>query len=302
MWDKGIAEYLDYLLIERGMAKNTIVSYERDLNQFAEILKEAGIVDPIKVSLDDLYLYLAVLWRKKMVSTTIARKIACIRGFYEYYRLEGKIKVNPTKKLDTIKRKQALPEVLNEFEVDKLLAAPEGDVLGLRDKAMLELLYATGMRISELLNLNIGDIELEAGYVRTKGKGDKERIVPLGEVANEAIKKYLSASRPRLLKRPTDAYFVNARGGRLSRQGFWKILKSYASKAGITKDVSPHSLRHSFATHLLQNGADLRTVQELLGHADIATTQIYTHLSQSRIRQVYNQTHPRSQRKNNEGN
>jgi len=297
MWEGAISEYLNYLLVERGMAENTITSYRKDLQQFAKIMKEAGIADPLRVSEDDLYLYLAVLW-KKMVTSTVARKVACIRGFFEYFRGNGKIKVNPAKNLEGIKRRQHLPEFLSEEEVDRLLSIPGGDVLGIRDKAMLELMYATGMRVSELLSLNIGDIEFEAGYVRTRGKGDKERIIPLGEVANEALQNYLRVSRPRLLKTPTDAFFVNARGDRLTRQGFWKILKSYTEQAGIKKKISPHSLRHSFATHLLNIGEDRRTVQELLGHADIATTQIYTHLSQSRLRQVYVETHPRGKKRN----
>lgn len=293
-WSLMIKEYLDYLLIERGMAQNTIDSYRRDLQQFSEIMLEKEINDPSLVKVDMLYDYLGVLWQKQMSSTTIARKIACIKGFYDYYQVNGLVEYNPASKLDSIKRKQALPQVLSEKEVDKLLSAPKGDIYGLRDKAMLELLYATGMRVTEMLDLDIGDIELEAGFVRCKGKGDKERIVPLGNLANTAVKEYLELSRPKLLKKRNNAYFLNNRGNRLSRQGFWKIIKGYTAKVGIVKEISPHTLRHSFATHLLKHGADLRTVQELLGHADISTTQMYTHLSQSSIRQVYKNTHPRS--------
>ena len=293
MWTEAINEYLNYLLIECGLAQNTIAAYGRDLLQFKEILMVQGLENPYMVELNNLYDYLAVLWQKKMSSTTIARKVACIRGFYDYYYLQNKVKINPAAKLDAIKRKQSLPQVLSEQEVDRLLNAPQGDILGLRDKAMLELLYATGMRISELLNLDIGDIELEAGFVHCTGKGDKQRIVPLGGLAKEALERYLQFSRPKLLKTRNDAYFLNNRGKRLSRQGFWKILKAYAEELKILKEISPHTLRHSFATHLLKNGADLRAVQELLGHADIATTQIYTHLNQSHIRQVYQKTHPR---------
>lgn len=297
MWSKAIDEYLNYLLIERGMAQNTISAYSRDLLQFQEILRAYDLENPFSVELKHLYDYLAVLWQRKMSSTTIARKVACIRGFYDYYYLQNKVKVNPATKLDAIKRKQSLPQVLSEQEVDKLLNAPKSDILGLRDKAMLELLYATGMRVSELLNLDIGDIELEVGFVRCTGKGNKERIIPLGGLAKEATEKYLQFSRPRLLKTRNDAYFLNSRGKRLSRQGFWKIMKSYTKELKILKEISPHTLRHSFATHLLKHGADLRAVQELLGHADIATTQVYTHLSQSHIRQVYQKTHPRGEKK-----
>ncbi|HHY18701.1 MAG TPA: site-specific tyrosine recombinase XerD, partial [Firmicutes bacterium] len=280
-----------------GMAQNTIKAYRRDLIQFQNIMLSQDISDPFLVKLDNLYDYLGVLWQKDMASTTIARKLACIRGFYDFQQARGNIKANPAKKLDTVKRKQSLPQVLSEKEVDKLLEAPKGDILGLRDKAMLELLYATGMRVSEMLDLDIGDIELDGGFVRCRGKGEKERIVPLGDIAKEALLEYLNYSRPKLNKKRNDAYFLNNRGDRLSRQGFWKIMKAYTKEVGITKEISPHTLRHSFATHLLKNGADLRTVQELLGHADIATTQIYTHLSQGRIRQVYRKTHPRGVKK-----
>lgn len=297
MWLKAIEDYLSYLLIERGMAQNTIKAYRRDLIQFQNIMLSQDISDPFLVKLDNLYDYLGVLWQKDMASTTIARKLACIRGFYDFQQARGNIKANPAKKLDTVKRKQSLPQVLSEKEVDKLLEAPKGDILGLRDKAMLELLYATGMRVSEMLDLDIGDIELDGGFVRCRGKGEKERIVPLGDIAKEALLEYLNYSRPKLNKKRNDAYFLNNRGDRLSRQGFWKIMKAYTKEVGITKEISPHTLRHSFATHLLKNGADLRTVQELLGHADIATTQIYTHLSQGRIRQVYRETHPRGVKK-----
>lgn len=297
MWLKAIEDYLSYLLIERGMAQNTIKAYRRDLIQFQNIMLSQDISDPFLVKLDNLYDYLGVLWQKDMASTTIARKLACIRGFYDFQQARGNIKANPAKKLDTVKRKQSLPQVLSEKEVDKLLEAPKGDILGLRDKAMLELLYATGMRVSEMLDLDIGDIELDGGFVRCRGKGEKERIVPLGDIAKEALLEYLNYSRPKLNKKRNDAYFLNNRGDRLSRQGFWKIMKAYTKEVGITKEISPHTLRHSFATHLLKNGADLRTVQELLGHADIATTQIYTHLSQGRIRQVYRKTHPRGVKK-----
>jgi len=299
MWPEAINEYLDYLLIERGMAQNTISAYRRDLNQYAKIMTAKKIADPVDVDLESIYDYLAVLWRDKLASTTIARKIACLRGFYDHLHAKGQIKNNPVAKLDAIKRKQSLPQVLSEQEVDKLLSAPKGDCLGLRDKAMLEILYATGMRVSEMLSLDIGDIELEAGFVRCRGKGDKERIVPLGNIAKKAIEDYLALSRPKLLKKKNNAYFLNNRGERLSRVGFWKLIKTYTKEAGISKDISPHTLRHSFATHLLKNGADLRTVQELLGHADIATTQLYTHLSQSRIRQVYREAHPRSVKREN---
>ncbi len=297
MWLKAIEDYLSYLVIERGMAQNTIKAYRRDLIQFQNIMLSQDISDPFLVKLDNLYDYLGVLWQKDMASTTIARKLACIRGFYDFQQARGNIKANPAKKLDTVKRKQSLPQVLSEKEVDKLLEAPKGDILGLRDKAMLELLYATGMRVSEMLDLDIGDIELDGGFVRCRGKGEKERIVPLGDIAKEALLEYLNYSRPKLNKKRNDAYFLNNRGDRLSRQGFWKIMKAYTKEVGITKEISPHTLRHSFATHLLKNGADLRTVQELLGHADIATTQIYTHLSQGRIRQVYRETHPRGVKK-----
>ena len=224
--------------------------------------------------------------------------MSALKGFFNYAAKEGYIKINPARNLESPKQAQLLPKVLTEAEVERLLAAPDcTSAIGQRDKAMLELLYATGLRVSELVNLDVADVNRDVGFVRCMGKGSKERIVPVGKKALEALELYLNRGRRQILKeRRSTVLFVNWRGNRITRQGFWKILKAYGEQAKLTLALKPHILRHSVATHLLENGADLRIVQEILGHADISTTQIYTHLTNSRIREVYENHHPRAHR------
>ncbi|MHB8157946.1 MAG: site-specific tyrosine recombinase XerD, partial [Desulfocucumaceae bacterium] len=227
---------------------------------------------------------------------TISRRLAALKSLFRFLINEERIEIDPTENLESPKKTQKLPRVLTTGEVDQLLEQPQtGTVAGLRDKAMLELLYATGIRVSELVDLEKRDISLKEGYIRCLGKGSKERIVPMGDMAVHYMEAYLQRSRVKLIgKANSDALFLNHRGGRITRQGFWKIVKKYASRSNIQKDITPHTLRHSFATHLLENGADLRAVQELLGHADISTTQIYTHLTKKRLKEVYKSSHPRA--------
>ncbi|NLY10309.1 MAG: site-specific tyrosine recombinase XerD [Firmicutes bacterium] len=291
-----LEHYLSHLLIERGLAQNTIEAYRNDLIQFLdfcfELDKSIEDVDPFTI--------LSFLHRLKMegqAPSSLARKGTAIRGFFQFLVLEDKLEHNPCAFMDSPKQERKLPAVLTMEEVDCLLAVPDLTTeAGYRDKAMLEVLYATGMRVSELIGLDIGDID-PLGFVRCFGKGSKERIIPLGRSAQRAVDDYLRFSRGKIVKSLREqALFVNMRGKRMTRQGFWKILKKYGKLAGIKQEITPHTLRHSFATHLLQNGADLRSVQEMLGHVDIATTQIYTHLTSEHLLNVYDQTHPRAKR------
>lgn len=289
-----IDNYLNHLSVERGLSLNTLEAYSRDLNHFAVFCQEHNYElkqADVQVLIDYLYL----LRGEGHKASTVARKIAALRGFYSFLVAEKLLTKNPCSLLENPKQGQKLPQVLTLDEVDRLLAAPEREKpADYRDKAMLEVLYATGMRVSELLGLDVGDID-ELGFVKCLGKGNKERIIPIGSKALVAVSDYLLHGRNQLvLNSKQAALFVNRRGGRLSRQGFWKILKSYQLKAGITRPVSPHTLRHCFATHLLQNGADLRSVQEMLGHVDISTTQIYTHLTKNYLRDIYRKAHPRA--------
>lgn len=290
--------FLDYLLIDRMLAENTIKSYEFDLQSFGAFLTERQ--RPVQgVTKADLQQYLAHLYDMGFATTTVSRHLSTIRAFYGYLLVEGLVKMSPCELIESPKLLKNLPTVLNLDEVTRLLNSfTEESSNDVRNKAMVELLYASGMRVSELLALDLADLYLEMGFVRCMGKGNKERIVPIGEVATEALMVYLNGSRQELLKEnvKTDALFINRLGGRMSRQGFWKILKQQARLAGIAKEISPHKLRHSFATHLIENGADLRIVQELLGHADIATTQIYTHISRSHLAKVIEETHPRAKK------
>jgi integrase/recombinase XerD len=240
--------------------------------------------------------FLAEQRERGLASSTLTRNLAAIRSFYQFLLREQITTVNPAMELETPKAEKKLPVVLSLSEIELLLDQPDpGNTAGLRDSAMLELLYATGMRVSELVSLDVSSVNMKMGFVKCHGKGNKERIIPMGSVAIRSVQEYLRNSRLKMLKaREEKALFVNQQGTRLTRQGFWKILKKYAHKAGIQTDITPHTLRHSFATHLLENGADLRSVQEMLGHADIATTQIYTHVARRKIKDVYNQTHPRA--------
>ncbi|MFD5848553.1 site-specific tyrosine recombinase XerD [Cytobacillus pseudoceanisediminis] len=296
--DDQLRDFIHYLLVEKGLAKNTIVSYERDLKSYLKYLKSEEKISSLEsVQRTQIVQFLGFLKKQGKSSKTLARHIASIRAFHQFLLREKAVGHDPSVHIETPQMERSLPKVLNMLEVETLLDFPEiKDHFGLRDKAMLELLYATGIRVSELIGLNIGDVHLTMGFVRCIGKGNKERIVPIGKTASEALEKYLNEGRGKFApkKHKDEALFLNHHGKRLSRQGFWKILKRLAQEAGIEKELTPHTLRHSFATHLLENGADLRAVQEMLGHADISTTQIYTHVTKTRLKDVYSQYHPRA--------
>ncbi len=293
---KQLQEYTNYLAVEKGLSKNTLESYRRDLNKFIAFLNKREVVNPEKVDREDINFFLAELKANKSATSTISRTIASIRSFFNFLMEEGFIESNPALNLESPKIEKKLPRVLTTSEIDRLLGQPRpGDHKGLRDKAMLELLYASGIRVSELIDLNLSDFDPRVGYLRCRGKGQKERIVPIGSVAINSVNEYMSKARSRLCKNNGEtALFVNQHGNRMTRQGFWKILKKYAFKSNIDGEITPHTIRHSFATHLLENGADLRSVQEMLGHSDIATTQVYTQITRKKIREVYDKTHPRA--------
>lgn len=290
-----IHEFITYLSVERGLATNTLESYGRDLRQYSEYL-EADSETLDAVSRSTVVAYLLHLQGQGKATATIARRLAALKAFYQFLLRERRINQDPTANLESPKLEKRLPKVLTVREVERLLAQPDpAQPAGMRDRAMLELLYATGIRVSELVSLSVVDVNLEMGYIRCSGKGAKERIVPLGSLAIQSCREYLERARGRLVKHESEeALFVNHHGHRLTRQGFWKIVKKYADDAKIEKEITPHTLRHSFATHLLENGADLRSVQEMLGHADISTTQIYTHVTKGRLKEVYARTHPRA--------
>jgi integrase/recombinase XerD len=292
-----ISEFLHYIQVERGLAQNTIQSYQRDLKQYALYVKNVENKKGInEIDRQTIVQYLYFMKEQGRAETTIARTIASIRAFHQFSLREKLANQDPSVHLDIPKRAKRLPKILSMQEVEALLVAPAGnDVISIRNRAMLETLYATGMRVSELINLTVTDTHLTMGFVRCIGKGNKERIIPLGGEATKALQLYLEQSRLSLMKKQRhDVLFVNHHGKPLSRQGFWKILKQLAGKAKIEKPLTPHTLRHSFATHLLENGADLRAVQEMLGHVDISTTQIYTHVTKARMKDVYAQHHPRA--------
>lgn len=291
-----IDEFIYYLSVERGLAENTLVSYKLDLIKLMEYLAGKGINDIKGITKTHIIGYLLQLQKEGKAASTVSRNLASIKTFHHFLLNEGFISKDPTINLESPKLEKRLPKVLSVQEVDLLLAQPDTiKPAGIRDKAMLEVLYATGMRVSELLTLNLEDINIEMGYIRCFGKGSKERIVPIGSIAQKYINEYLNRGRVKLIKATAEkVFFLNHHGRRMTRQGFWKIIKHYAQEAGIKKEITPHTLRHSFATHLLENGADLRSVQEMLGHADITTTQIYTHLTKGKLREVYTKTHPRA--------
>jgi integrase/recombinase XerD len=293
-----IRDFIHFLTVEKRLAKNTLVSYERDLKSYLTYLKNVEqMTDWNSSRRVNIIHFLAHLKDQGKSSKTLARHIASIRSFHQFLIREKVTDHDPSVHIETPQQEQTLPKVLSQEEVESLLDSPKTmDHYGLRDKAMLELLYATGMRVSELINLDSGDIHATMGFVRCTGKGNKERIIPIGQTALLAIEEYLTKGRGKFVSKKyrTDALFLNHHGNRLTRQGFWKILKKLAKEAHIEKDLTPHTLRHSFATHLLMNGADLRAVQEMLGHADISTTQIYTHVTNVRLKEVYSKTHPRA--------
>ncbi|MDN5326890.1 MAG: integrase/recombinase XerD [Moorella sp. (in: firmicutes)] len=291
-----VDQFLYYLVVERGLAENTLASYNSDLQQFLLYLEGAGVKSPRDVTRGLLVAYLVKMQQDGRSPATISQHLAALKSFYHFLLRERLVESDPTANLESPRQSKKLPQVLTVAEVEKLLNQPRTDTpAGLRDKAMLELLYATGLRVSELVSLNVDQVNLEGEFVRCLGKGSRERVVPMGQVACFYVRTYIENGRGKLIKRATEpALFVNHHGRRLSRQGCWKILKGYVRAANLKKDITPHTLRHSFATHLLENGADLRSVQELLGHADIGTTQIYTHLTRKKIREVYDHTHPRA--------
>lgn len=293
-----LKDFIHFLIVEKGLAQNTIVAYERDLKSYIHYLKTAETILQLNdVQRIHIVHFLGFLKEQGKSSKTVARHVASIRAFHQFLLRDKVTDHDPSVLIETPKLERSLPKVLNLQEVERLLDTPKTtDHYGLRDKAMLEILYATGIRVSELIGLNLGDVHLTMGFVRCIGKGNKERIIPVGRTAQSALENYLKHGRPCFLpkNRQEEALFLNHHGKRLTRQGFWKILKKITKEAGIDKELTPHTLRHSFATHLLENGADLRSVQEMLGHADISTTQIYTHVTKTRLKDVYSKFHPRA--------
>ncbi|GMG79146.1 recombinase XerD [Bacillus safensis] len=292
-----LSDFIHFMTVERGLSENTIVSYKRDLqNYLSFLMTHEQLTDIRDVTRLHIIHYLKQLKEEGKSSKTSVRHLSSIRSFHQFLLREKVTTDDPSWNIETQKTERTLPKVLSLGEVEKLLDTPNQHTpFDYRDKAMLELLYATGIRVSEMLDLTLADVHLTMGFVRCFGKGRKERIVPIGEAAASAIEEYLEKGRSKLLKKqPSDALFLNHHGKKMSRQGFWKNLKKRAIEAGIQKELTPHTLRHSFATHLLENGADLRAVQEMLGHADISTTQIYTHVTKTRLKDVYHKFHPRA--------
>ncbi len=292
---EGILQaFLGYLSVEKGLAANTRYAYAQDLHKLLLYFKLRKLQWKT-VKEEDLVKFIHNQSRAGLSSRSVARLISSIKAFYRYLALDGLIKKSPAHNLSTPKLWFSLPKFLKVREVERLLSQPKvEDKRGLRDRAMLELLYATGLRVSELVSLRMEDINLEDGFLLCRGKGGKERLVPLGKSAAEVVVDYLLQARPKFLKTGSEYLFLTARGGPFTRQGFWKMLKKYALQAGLDRELSPHVLRHSFATHMLERGADLRSVQLMLGHSQITTTQIYTHVTRKRLRRVYDQFHPRA--------
>ena len=289
--------FLEYLTVELGLSANTRQAYERDLRLFCKTLGFKNSDALVNVSREQITGYMTQLKEKGLAAATIARKLAAIKAFYRFMTAEGYIDANPAEVVEAGTKGIKLPRVLSEDEVVRLLSQPDITTAeGFRDRTMLEVLYATGMRVSELINLTLERVDLNMKYIIAFGKGSKERIVPLGSVAAEFMQQYLEKVRPKLTHadRNTNIVFLAFGGHELTRQRFWQIIRAYGRKANINKALTPHILRHSFATHLLDNGADLRSVQELLGHSDISTTQIYTHLTNKRLRDIYEKAHPRA--------
>lgn len=289
--------FLEYLTVELGLSANTRQAYERDLRLFCKTLGFKNSDALINVSREQITGYMTQLKEKGLAAATIARKLAAIKAFYRFMTAEGYMDANPAEVVEAGTKGIKLPRVLSEDEVVRLLNQPDITTAeGFRDRTMLEVLYATGMRVSELINLTLDRVDLNMKYIIAFGKGSKERIVPLGSVAAEFLQQYLEKVRPKLTheERNTNIVFLAFGGHELTRQRFWQIIRAYGRKANINKALTPHILRHSFATHLLDNGADLRSVQELLGHSDISTTQIYTHLTNKRLRDIYAKAHPRA--------
>jgi integrase/recombinase XerD len=290
-----IDDFLNFMAVEKGASRNTIDGYSRDLNRYAAFIDSRHIQDIRRIGAEELLCYLAGLKEEGLAPNSVNRALAALRGFYKYLLREKRLESTPVAHIELARVWMHLPDVLSREEMGLLLAQP-GLVtpVGVRDTAMLELMYATGIRVSELIGLTLNSINWQVGYVVALGKGEKERIVPLGRTAYEQVKRYLDQVRPLMLKGgQCNTLFLNRCGKGLSRQGFWKIVKKYAGKANMAKKVHPHTFRHSFATHLLEGGADLRSVQIMLGHADISTTQIYTHVTRERLKEIHRKYHPR---------
>lgn len=288
--------FLEYLVVELGLSANTRLAYERDLRLFGKYLGLEESSDLTFVTRENIIAYLTELKRKGLASATIARKLAAIKAYYRFMMAEGYLDSDPAEVVEAGIKGARLPRVLTEEDVLALLEQPNLDTdEGYRDRTMLELLYATGLRVSELVNIKVGSINLQMNYVIAFGKGSKERLIPLGSVAAKYLKHYLEEIRPKFIKNDNEKILFLSRGGKgITRFRFWQIIRNYGKAANLSKSLTPHVLRHSFATHLLDNGADLRSVQELLGHSDISTTQIYTHLTNKRLRDIYSKTHPRA--------
>ena len=290
-----IDTFLNYLSVERGLANNTIISYREDLNNYTDFLTGHQIGALSKINKDDITDFMLSQKDKGISANSIARRLAAIRMFHRFLARERILKSDPTNLIESPRLWKKIPETLSLNEVDALISQPDvRDKQGIRDRAILETLYATGMRVSEAVNLKTDNVNLDIGFLRCIGKGNKERVIPIGKKAIISIKRYLTASRPRFLKeRQSDILFLSRFGKKISRQSFWKLIKQYARQARIKKTIRPHTIRHSFATHLLERGADLRSVQEMLGHANISTTQIYTHINKDRLKTIHKMFHPR---------
>ena len=292
--EQSIVDFTEYLRNEKKSSENTVLSYARDLKGFCRFMKESGVLDPAKVNRTNVMAYVYELQKQQKAGTTVSRNIASIRSFFQFLQRKGLVTENPAADLELPKVEKKIPEILSLDKVELLLEQPSGEEdKEIRDKAMLELLYATGIRVTELISLRVEDINLPLEYIRC-GSDAKSRIIPIGAQAKVSLRRYLDKVREHMVLRPDEeVLFVNCNGKPMTRQGFWKIIKAYAKKAGIEEDITPHMLRHSFAAHLIENGADLRSVQEMLGHSDISTTSMYTSSRENRLRRVYTKTHPR---------
>lgn len=291
-----IDSFYNYLAVIKGLSDNTLQSYVRDCKNFINFIENSDIDNIDEISHLHIIEYLSRLKTKSFKSKTIARNIVSLKQYFKYLLLEKKIKSDPTSNIKSPRMSLNLPEVLNLNDIEKLLASPDiTTITGIRDAAMLEVLYGAGIRVSELIDIRLNDINFELGCLLVRGKGSKERIVPLGKIAFKKVQDYTNNFRHNILKdKLSDYLFINRSGGKMTRQGFWKILKSYALKSGITKNITPHTIRHTFASHLLDRGADLRTIQLLLGHSDISSTQIYTHIDTKRLKEIHSLYHPRA--------
>lgn len=293
--ERRVVDFTEYLREEKKSSENTVLSYTRDLRGFCRFMKESGVLDSAKVNRTNVMAYVYELQKQHKAGATVSRNIASIRSFYQFLQRKGVVTENPAADLELPKVEKKVPEILSLEKVELLLEQPSGDEdKEIRDKAMLELLYATGIRVTELISLKVEDINLSLEFIHC-GSDAKGRIIPIGAQAKFSLRRYMEKVREHMVSKPEeDILFVNCNGRPMTRQGFWKIIKSYAKKAGIEEEITPHMLRHSFAAHLIENGADLRSVQEMLGHSDISTTQIYTKLTNQKLKNVYAKTHPRA--------